>query len=123
MILEKIAASTRKRVEVRKKEVPFEKIKAQAEAMEKNTGYPFYRALAQEDMSFICEVKKASPSKGIIAEKFPYLEIAREYEEAGASVSAVIPRALVIFRYSFRFSSPNRVQISSTAEAPRVLAS
>ena len=85
MILEKIAASTRKRVEVRKKEVPFEKIKAQAEAMEKNTGYPFYRALAQEDMSFICEVKKASPSKGIIAEKFPYLEIAREYEEAGAS--------------------------------------
>ena len=85
MILEKIAASTRKRVEERKKEVPFEKIKAQAEAMEKNTGYPFYRALAQEDMSFICEVKKASPSKGIIAEKFPYLEIAREYEEAGAS--------------------------------------
>ena len=76
MILEKIAASTRKRVEVRKKEVPFEKIKAQAEAMEKNTGYPFYRALAPEDMSFICEVKKASPSKGIIAEKFPYLEIA-----------------------------------------------
>ena len=85
MILEKIAASTRKRVEERKKEVPFEKIKAQAEAMETNTGYPFYRALAQEDMSFICEVKKASPSKGIIAEKFPYLEIAREYEEAGAS--------------------------------------
>ena len=85
MILEKIAASTRKRVEERKKEVPFEKIKAQAEAMETNTGYPFYRALTQEDMSFICEVKKASPSKGIIAEKFPYLEIAREYEEAGAS--------------------------------------
>ena len=71
MILEKIAASTRKRVEERKKEVPLEKIKAQAEAMEKNTGFPFCRALAQEDMSFICEVKKASPSKGIIAEKFP----------------------------------------------------
>ena len=85
MILEKIAASTRKRVEERKKEVPLEKMKAQAEAMEKNTGYPFYRALAQKDMSFICEVKKASPSKGIIAEKFPYLEIAREYERAGAS--------------------------------------
>ena len=75
MILEKIAASTRKRVEERKKEVPLEKMKAQAEAMEKNTGYPFYRALAQKDMSFICEVKKASPS----------LEIAREYERAGAS--------------------------------------
>ena len=85
MILEKIAASTGKRVEERKRKVPLEEIKAQAEAMEKNTGYPFYRALVQEDMSFICEVKKASPSKGIIAEKFPYLEIAREYEEAGAS--------------------------------------
>ena len=85
MILEKIAASTRKRVEERKKEVPLEKMKAQAEAMEKNTGFHFDRALAQKDMSFICEVKKASPSKGIIAENFPYLEIAREYERAGAS--------------------------------------
>lgn len=85
MILEKIAASARKRVEERKKEVPLEKIKARAEVMEKNTGYPFYQALAREDMSFICEVKKASPSKGILAEKFPYLEIAREYEGAGAS--------------------------------------
>ena len=43
MILEKIAASTGKRVEERKRKVPLEEIKAQAEAMEKNTGYPFYR--------------------------------------------------------------------------------
>lgn len=66
MILEKIAASTRKRVEERKKEVPLEKMKAQAEAMEKNTGFPFYRALAQKDMSFICEVKKASPPRELL---------------------------------------------------------
>ncbi len=45
----------------------------------------FYQALAAPGMSFICEVKKASPSKGVIAEDFPYLSIAREYEAAGAS--------------------------------------
>lgn len=85
MILEKIAAASRRRVEERKKELPLEILKAQAEAMEKNTGYPFYQALAKKELSFICEVKKASPSKGIIAEDFPYLQIAREYEEAGAA--------------------------------------
>lgn len=85
MILEKIAISTRKRVEERKIEVSPEKIKDRAEAMGKNTGYPFYRALAKKEISFICEVKRASPSKGIIAEEFPYLEIAGEYEAAGAS--------------------------------------
>ena len=107
MILEKIAASTRKRVEERKKEVPLEKMKAQAEAMEKNTGFPFYRALAQKDMSFICEVKKASPSKGLIATDFPFVKIAEDYESAGASVSRLCPcpdlrqRAVLLF-----FSDP-----------------
>ena len=48
-------------------------------------GGSFYRALARPGISFICEVKKASPSKGVIAEDFPYLEIAREYEAAGAA--------------------------------------
>ena len=48
-------------------------------------GGSFYRALARPGISFICEVKKASPSKGVIAEHFPYLEIAREYEAAGAA--------------------------------------
>ncbi len=47
--------------------------------------FPFARALAQEGVSFICEVKKASPSKGLIAPDFPYLEIAKDYENAGAS--------------------------------------
>lgn len=47
--------------------------------------FPFEKALKKEGLSFICEVKKASPSKGIIAEDFPYLEIAMDYEKAGAS--------------------------------------
>ena len=51
---------------------------------------PFEAALAQEEISFICECKKASPSKGLIAPDFPYLEIAREYEEAGAAAISVL---------------------------------
>ena len=86
MILEKIAASTRKRVEERKKEVPFEKIKAQAEAMEKNTGFiPFYRALAQEDMSFICEVKKGFSSKGIMQKNSLTWKLPENMKRQGAS--------------------------------------
>lgn len=46
--------------------------------------YPFEEALGREGLSIISEVKKASPSKGVIAEDFPYLEIATTYEEAGA---------------------------------------
>ena len=47
--------------------------------------FEFEKALMTNELSFICEVKKASPSKGVIAEYFPYLEIAKEYENAGAS--------------------------------------
>ena len=59
--------------------------KNSAEAGGRPGRYRFYRALQKEGMSYICEVKKASPSKGLIAPDFPYLEIAKEYEAAGAS--------------------------------------
>lgn len=85
MILDEIAAKTRIRVAEQKEKITLEEIKAQAESMEANTGYPFYQALAKKELSYICEVKKASPSKGIIAKDFPYLEIAKDYEKAGAS--------------------------------------
>ncbi|MGL4606267.1 MAG: indole-3-glycerol phosphate synthase TrpC [Eubacteriaceae bacterium] len=52
--------------------------------------FPYEKALKGEEISFICEVKKASPSKGIIAEHFPYLDIAREYEQAGATAISVL---------------------------------
>ena len=58
--------------------------------MEPLLGFPFEKALAEGDISFICECKKASPSKGLIAEDFPYVEIAREYERAGASCISVL---------------------------------
>ncbi|MDO4942091.1 MAG: indole-3-glycerol phosphate synthase TrpC [Lachnospiraceae bacterium] len=85
MILEEIAAKTRERVEKAKKEISLEEVKAQAEYMNADTGFPFYQALAKEHLSYICEVKKASPSKGLIAPDFPYVQIAKEYEQAGAS--------------------------------------
>lgn len=59
-------------------------IKEKALSMPKGD-FAFEKALSKDGLSFICEVKKASPSKGVIAEDFPYLEIAKEYEEAGAS--------------------------------------
>jgi indole-3-glycerol phosphate synthase len=85
MILDKIAAKTRVRVEEAKRKISLEEMKDRAFACEINTGFPFYNALAKKELSYICEVKKASPSKGLIAEDFPYVQIAKEYEEAGAS--------------------------------------
>lgn len=85
MILEEIAARTKERILWKKKSISEASLRAEAEAMNKDMGFPFEKALKAPGMSFICEAKKASPSKGIIAEDFPYLKIAEEYEMAGAS--------------------------------------
>ena len=93
MILDDLAAATRARVERKKAQIPLETVKEQAlnlAAKEGTFTFPFEQAIAKEGISFICEVKKASPSKGIIAEDFPYLEIAREYEKAGADCISVL---------------------------------
>ena len=89
MILDKIAESKKIRVEEEKKEIPFEEIKAKALDLPKGN-FEFEKAIAKGDISFICEVKKASPSKGIIAEDFPYVQIARDYENAGAACISVL---------------------------------
>lgn len=90
MILDEIAAKTRERIDARKREQPLAEVKTAAKAMDSNTGFPFEKALAKQGMSFICEVKKASPSKGLIAEHFPYVEIGREYERAGADAISIL---------------------------------
>ena len=90
MILDTIAEKTRERVKIRKQTVPLEQLRKEAEQLSPDTGFPFERALGKEELSFICEVKKASPSKGLIAPDFPYLEIAGEYEAAGASAISVL---------------------------------
>ncbi len=113
-ILDRIAAKTRERISEETRQIPLSEIRRQAEQVLQNSqkahsvpfssdangaaasepldfrdfhthGGSFRRALARPGISFICEVKKASPSKGVIAEHFPYLDIAREYEAAGAA--------------------------------------
>ena len=93
MILDDLAAATRARVERKKQEVPFDEVRQKAIALAQQEGaftFPFEKAIGKEEISFICEVKKASPSKGIIAEDFPYIEIARDYEAAGADCISVL---------------------------------
>jgi len=90
LILDKIIEATKIRVAQEKQVESPESVKAAALALPSDTGFPFEAALRQQDFNFICEVKKASPSKGIIAEHFPYLEIAKEYEVAGAAAISVL---------------------------------
>ena len=90
MILDRIVEATKIRVAQEKQVETPEAVKAAALALPADTGFPFEAALRQQDFNFICEVKKASPSKGIIAEHFPYLEIAKEYEVAGAAAISVL---------------------------------
>jgi len=90
LILDTIVEATKIRVAQEKQVESPEAVKAAALALPSDTGFPFEAALRQQDFNFICEVKKASPSKGIIAEHFPYLDIAKEYEMAGAATISVL---------------------------------
>ena len=93
MILDEIALYARYRVEERKREVSLEEVKIKGLELarqEKEKTFPFEKALKNPGLSFICEVKKASPSKGLIAQDFPYLEIAKAYERAGAAAISVL---------------------------------
>lgn len=103
-ILDQLADYARYRVEKAKEKKPLELIREEALAASRQTApgpgtsapdfrepFRFEKALAADgDIHFICECKKASPSKGLIAPDFPYLEIARQYEEAGASAISVL---------------------------------
>ncbi len=90
-ILERIAADKRIQLAEEKKEVSLEEMKERALGTKSVLPpFSFEKALGREGISFICEVKKASPSKGIIAEDFPYVEIAKEYEKAGADCLSVL---------------------------------
>lgn len=83
-ILDEIAAYAKFRVDVDKEKISLDEMKELAKNFKVGDGTKFLSALKRDDLSFICEVKKASPSKGIITENFPYVEIAKEYEIAGA---------------------------------------
>ena len=129
-ILDEIAGKTRERIQVEKRRVPEQELRAvvgeilakeKAEGtcggsdfekeLKKCEGKAFEEALAKEGMSFICEVKKASPSKGLIAPDFPYLEIAKEYEKAGASATSILTEPFY-FRGSDEYLREIRHEIS-----------
>lgn len=90
MILDEITKKTKIRVEAAKQKISPEQMKQMAEKEPADTGYPFETALHKPEISFICEVKKASPSKGVIAAEFDYVAIAKEYEKAGANAISVL---------------------------------
>ncbi|MDR3263049.1 MAG: indole-3-glycerol phosphate synthase TrpC [Clostridiales bacterium] len=90
MILDTLTDSAKKRVAREKQERSFDEIAEAASALPLPKVKAFYRALKKEEMSFICEIKKASPSKGVICADFPYLSIARQYTDAGADAVSVL---------------------------------
>lgn len=88
-ILDELAAYARERVAKAKENKSLEEVKKEAFSLPKKD-FSFEKALKKDDVAFICECKKASPSKGLIAPDFPYLEIAKEYEAAGADCISVL---------------------------------
>lgn len=92
MILDKLANAARERVEQEKKKIPLKTMMTLAnEKIErKEAAFPFEAALRTSAINFICEIKRASPSKGVIVQDFPYIKIAKEYEAAGAACLSVL---------------------------------
>ena len=129
-ILKTITERTRKRIREQEKVIPPAEMRRMAEAvlreeqagaaanssgdrLEKDYMPAFERALRRPGMSFICEVKKASPSKGIIAEDFPYVDIAKDYEAAGASAISCLTEP-----YWFLGSDVYLEEIAETVSVP-----
>ena len=116
-ILNEIAQKTKERIDVEKREVPVDELKQKIKMQQdiaSNVSKPtFFDNLEKPGMSFICEVKKASPSKGLIAPDFPYLDIAKEYEAAGASAISCLTEP-----YYFQGSDKYLEEISNAVNIP-----
>lgn len=110
-ILEEIAEKTRERIRKEKLQFPLDQLKALAEKAPQQPS--FLETLKKTGMSYICEVKKASPSKGLIAPDFPYLEIAKEYEAAGASAISCLTEP-----FYFMGSDAYLREITETVDIP-----
>ncbi len=88
-ILDKLAEHAKERCEQARRALPLSELRQKAEALP-SAGFSFERALKTDDIAFICECKRASPSKGVIAAEYPYLAIAKEYEAAGADAISIL---------------------------------
>lgn len=112
-MLDEIVEKTKERVEQAKEIIPLDVLKQEVALLEVSHEFPFKKALSEEDISIIAEVKKASPSKGLIAEDFDYLTIAKDYEAAGASAISVLTEP-----YFFQGSDDYLKEIAETVEIP-----
>ena len=112
-MLDEIVEKTKERVEIAKNNISIDDLKKEVSLMEITDDFPFKQALSGDDISIIAEVKKASPSKGIIAEDFDYLAIAKEYESAGASAISVLTEP-----YFFMGSDDYLKEISENVDIP-----
>ena len=88
-ILDRLAAYAQERVTAAQQNISIEELKERAVSLPRGD-FAFEKALKKDDIAFICECKKASPSKGVIAGEFPYLQIAKAYESAGADCISVL---------------------------------
>lgn len=113
MILEELASLTRGRVAEEKAKIPAAEMRRMAEELPVGGTFPLEQALRAPGLSFICEVKKASPTKGLIAPEFPHLDIARDYEAAGASAISVLTEP-----YRFLGSDRYLQEIASAVTIP-----
>lgn len=112
-MLDEIVEKTKERVENAKKIISLDDLKNEVVVMDINHDFPFKKALSSDDISIIAEVKKASPSKGLIAEDFDYLSIAKDYEAAGASAISVLTEP-----YFFMGSDEYLSEISKVVNIP-----
>ncbi|MFI3116015.1 MAG: indole-3-glycerol phosphate synthase TrpC [Clostridia bacterium] len=112
-VLDAIAEKTKERIEKEKKMLPLEEIKKKALSLDVKNDFPFEKALKKDDMAFICEVKKASPSKGIIAEDFDPLQIAKDYEKAGADAISCLTEP-----FYFKGQDEYLVEIAKNVKIP-----
>jgi indole-3-glycerol phosphate synthase len=88
-ILQKIVANTKTNLVHKKAEFPLEKIKSSLENLKLPRG-KFKDNISSKDEAIIAEIKKASPSAGIIKEDFDPIKIAMEYESFGASALSIL---------------------------------
>ena len=113
VMLSKIVAKTEERLIEAKSKKSLEELKDEVSKMDSNQEFPFKEALKDSEIAIIAEVKRASPSKGLIAEDFDYIEIAKEYEQAGASAISVLTEP-----YFFKGSNDFLREISQNVSIP-----
>ena len=112
-MLEKIVAKTEERLVEAKRNKSLVQLKEEVSKLDIKDDFPFKEALKDPEIAIIAEVKKASPSKGLIAEDFDYIGIAKEYERAGASAISVLTEP-----YFFKGSNDFLNEISENVQIP-----